>query len=243
MPAWRAGLTPGGLWHGVVARRRERSMGKKRKRLNLDRIADSLLEVQKNFDEINNQLTMRREYPSDGLIQNLLNAYNYLDDLVGDKVKLLPDNAHHMLELNHIVLCGRDPLVRHEFASHLQETENRFLRQIKLIKKWHKKNKKESVYKVAAQIYVSILSQPQLFVEGNHRTGSLVASYFLLMKGKDPFVLNINNAVAYFEPSTQIKFRNKETIKGRLRLPKYRSRFRKFLKEQVQADKKFFVLN
>ena len=148
-----------------------------------------------------------------------------------------------MLELNHIVLCGRDPLVRMEFAKHIQETERRFFKQIKPVQRWYKKNKKESVYKVASQIYVSVLSQPQMFFEGNHRTGSLIASYFLLMKGMDPFVLNRDNAVAYFEPSTQIKFRNKETIKGRLHLPQYRSRFRDFLKEQTRATKMLYVLD
>ena len=66
---------------------------KKRKRLNIDRIIESLLDVQANFEQINDQLTMRREYPGDGLIQNLISAYDYLDGLVADKVKLLPDNA------------------------------------------------------------------------------------------------------------------------------------------------------
>ncbi len=217
-------------------------MSKRRNQLNIDNIVASLLEVQRNFDSINAQLSVRRENLTDQMVQNMVTAYHYLDDLVADKVNLLPGGHDHMLELNHIVLCGRDPLVRMEFASHIQATEKRFYKQLKVIKRWYKSYKDESTYKVAAQIYVAVLSQPQLFIEGNHRTGSLIASYFLLMGGKYPFVLNKENALAYFEPSSQIKLSNKETIKGKFRLPKYRSEFRRFLKDQVKATKQDYIL-
>jgi hypothetical protein len=86
---------------------------------------------------------------------------------------------------------------------------------------------------VASQVYVGVLSQPQLYQEGNHRTGSLIASGILLQSGCPPFVLTRQNAVAYFNPSSEIKFTDKRTIRGKLCLPKYRREFRDFLQQNV----------
>jgi hypothetical protein len=47
------------------------------------------------------------------------------------------------------------------------------------------------------------------------------------------FVLTRHNAVAYFNPSSEIKFTDKRTIRGKLRLPKYEREFREFLQQKV----------
>jgi hypothetical protein len=80
-----------------------------------------------------------------------------------------------------------------------------------------------------------VLSHPQLYQEGNHRTGSLIASGIPLQSGCPPFVLTRQNAIAYFNPSSDIKFTDKRTIRGKLRLPKYRRQFRDFLQQNVSA--------
>ena len=49
------------------------------------------------------------------------------------------------------------------------------------------------------------LSRPQLFIEGNHRTGALAMSYVRLRDGHPPFVLTPENAAAYFEISAPIR--------------------------------------
>ncbi len=157
-------------------------------------------------------------------------------------MEVFPDATEHLLELNHIVLCGADPLRRMEYAPHLQATRHRFFTMIQPLKRWHQKHGDDATVKVAAQLYVGVLSQPQLFIEGNHRTGGLIASYLLLMGGKDPFVLNPQNAVAYFEPSSRIKFTDKRSIKGRLKLPKYEKGFKEFLEENIHLTKGYYVL-
>jgi hypothetical protein len=47
--------------------------------------------------------------------------------------------------------------------------------------------------------------KPQLFIEGNHRTGALLMSYVLVRDGQLPFVLTVENAAAYFAPSAAIR--------------------------------------
>ena len=73
-------------------------------------------------------------------------------------------------------------------------------------------------------------------MEGNHRTGSLIASWINLYAGYPPFVLSVDNAVEYFAPSAAIKqFADKSTWRGRRQLPKYRKSFRAFWEGHVDA--------
>ena len=48
-----------------------------------------------------------------------------------------------------------------------------------------------------------------------------------------PFVLTRQNAVAYLNPSSKIKFTDKRAVRGKLRLPKYQHEFREFLQQNV----------
>ena len=214
-------------------------MGHKDKvyRLNIDQIIKSLSEVQTRWSEISLQLTVKREYPTDEIIQNMALAYRYLDFLLANKIKVFSDEGiSHLLELNLLVLCGADPQVRREYHHFIEQTKKRFFQNIQPIKRWYKKHKDSSSIKVAAQVYVGVLSRPQLFFEGNHRTGALIASEILLRDRRYPFVLNVDNAVSYFEPSSQIKYSDKRSIKGRWKLPKYQKEFEKFLKEKLTPD-------
>jgi hypothetical protein len=142
------------------------------------------------------------------------------------------------LQLNHLVLLGREYDSR-EFRRHISATLERFFanfrQYVKPIRPWYRKHETENPFKVAPQVYIFVLSQPQLYQEGNHRTGSLIASGILLQSGCPPFVLTRQNAIAYFNPSSEIKFTDKRTIRGKLRLPRHRRRFRDFLQQNVSA--------
>jgi hypothetical protein len=79
--------------------------------------------------------------------------------------------------------------------------------------------------------------QPQLFIEGNHRTGSLIASLELLRAGEPPFVLNRDNAIAYFNPSTVIKFSDRRHYNVSLfKIPGIKKRFGKFLRSNARPN-------
>ena len=212
-------------------------MAEKPLRLRIRRIDDELLDVQRNFAEINKILTCRRDDFTDKVRQNMVAAYEFLDAIVREDLDLFSDEGlEALLQLNHLVLLGRgyDP---REFGRHIDVTRQQFFdnfqRYVKPIRRWYRKHQTENPYKVAAQVYVGCLSQPQLYQEGNHRTGSLIASGILLQNGCPPFVLTRKNAVAYFNPSSEIKFTDKRSIRGKLRLPKYQREFREFLRRNV----------
>jgi hypothetical protein len=209
----------------------------KRLRLHLGRIDDELRDVQHHFPAINAMLNCRRDDFTDTVRQNMLAAYEFLDALVDDNIDFFShEGLEALLQLNHLVLLGRGYDAR-AFRGHITATRRRFFENfhnyVKPIRRWYRKHQTENAYKVASQIYVGVLSQPQLFQEGNHRSGSLIASGILLQSGCPPFVLSRQNAVAYFNPSSEIKFTDKRTIRGKLRLPKYQRNFRKFLERNV----------
>lgn len=206
-------------------------------RLHLGRIEDELLDVQRHFPAINAALNSRRDDFTDTVRQNMLAAYEFLDAAIRDNLDLFSEEGlEALLQLNHLVLLGRgyDP---REFGTHITVTRRQFFDNFRLyvkpIRRWYRKHETDNPYKVAAQVYVGVLSQPQLFQEGNHRTGSLIASGVLLQNGCPPFVLTRQNAVAYFNPSSEIKFTDKRSVRGKLRLPKYQSEFREFLERNV----------
>ncbi|HFQ90774.1 MAG TPA: hypothetical protein ENK27_11945, partial [Desulfobulbus sp.] len=194
-------------------------------RLDLKKIERSLHKVQKEFERINSRLEVRRDPLEDVIIENMLLGYRYIDRLLQRRVTLLHRKSlHHILELNHIVLCGQDPCVRKEFDVHIAATTERFYSQeqcnIGHLARWYHAHRDKSAWKRAAGIYILHLSQPQLFFEGNHRTGALIMSHILASDGKPPFVLRVDNAEAYFNPSTVAKLTRKSVVTNLWKLPK-----------------------
>jgi len=210
-------------------------------RLNLEPIEKSLRRVQREFPRINEILHSRRDSLSDEVLENMMTGYALVDRLITDDVNLpTAKHAPYLLELNHVVLCGLDPSIRKEHRKHIDATTQRFYKQegfnIADILRWHEDHQSESCWKRAAGVYVRILSQPQLYIEGNHRTGALIMSYLLARDGKAPFVLTVENAKAYFDPSTLIKETQKTVVTLLMKLPRMKKRFASFLKEQANEE-------
>jgi|SRR5215471_16469562 len=208
-------------------------------RLDLKAIEQSLRDVQREFSKINELLHSRRDSMTDEVLENMLAGYTFVDKAVADGIDLFTlRHATDILELNHIVLCGLNQQVRQEYQTHIAAATQRFHEQeafnIDDILRWYYRHENESPWKRAAGVYVRILSQPQLFIEGNHRTGALIMSYILMRDDKAPFVLTVDNAKAYFDPSTLVKETKKTTTTLLTKLPRLKKRFANFLREQVQ---------
>lgn len=206
--------------------------------LHLGNILTSLKEVQENFEGINEKLNMGREHLSDTIIDNLMSSYTLLDFLLVRKESLI-GNDIAMLELNHRILCGSDPKQRYLFNTHINATRDRYYSRVQKIKDWYYKQEKKSMWFRASGVYTRILSHPQLYQEGNHRTGSLIASYKLIQHNMPPFILTVDNAVPYFNLSSSIKFTNQKKFWNNKRIRDYTDEFRDFLKEYT--NEKFMV--
>ena len=209
--------------------------------LNIAAIAASLRRVQGEFASINQHLRGQRDWMDDMVVENLLAGYGYVDVLVEWGIDVFAMGNHkYLLELNNIVLCGPDRELRSQYVKHIAATQNRFYEKpgggIEDLVAWYGAHSGWTVWRLAAGLYVRMLSKPELFIEGNHRTGVLLASYLLLRAGKPPFVLSVENAAAYFDPSSLIQNINKNGLIGIFRLPVISKRFARFLEEQADFN-------
>lgn len=217
----------------------------KRPKLNIDAIRASLVKTQKNFKKINATLTVERKPPSDEVIENLIAGYATVDRYVQDDVDLFKiGNSKLILQLNHIVLYHGANISIEEDKSQFKATKKHFYEAknggIGQLMEWLALNKNTNIWQRSAGTFTHILSQPQLFLEGNHRTGSLMMSYLLMREGLSPFVLSYDNAKHFFEPAELVKKRRKKALLDEfLHLPKQTRKFAKLLKSE--QSKKYFL--
>jgi prophage maintenance system killer protein len=174
----------------------------------------------------------------------MMAGYRLVDRLLTQRVDLLAmGNLKLFLEINALVLFGGQEAARAGAAFQLAATEQRFYDQegggIRDVVEWYDLHRANSVWRRAAGVYISILSEPQLFIEGNHRIGALVMSYILAREGRPPFVLTAENARAYLDPSSLITETRKHSLVALFRIPKSKRYFANFLKEQ--ADRKYLI--
>jgi hypothetical protein len=164
-------------------------------RLNLAAIEVALRRVEDDWADIDVELQRRgigRKDPFTSVVRaNMLRAYHFLDELVAAQVQpISAAGAAAMLELNNRVHYGMDAALRDEFSKAIAANGAKFAKNVGPILGWCEKHvaRGDAAYKLAAEVYVSILGQPQLFIEGNHRTGSLIASWINLAADCPPFV-------------------------------------------------------
>lgn len=210
------------------------------RRLNLPAIERLLMQVQASFNLLSEGFTEPRDPFIDAVRRNMLAGYALVDDYVKRGVDLFSlQHVDLMLEINTTVLCGTSPERRAEYADHIAASEDYFFDNeengggIKDLLEWYGMHRNESAWKRAAGVYVRILSKPQLFIEGNHRSGSLIVSYLLMREGFPPFVLTVDNAAGYFNPSTVMRNLPKRGVKALYQLPKIKKKYAAFLEEQA----------
>ncbi|MDC7788953.1 hypothetical protein PQJ75_28385 [Rhodoplanes sp. TEM] len=206
--------------------------------LDLAAIEASLRVVAHAFARLNLSLRDPRENPDEGWIDRMMAGYAAVDRLVADEVDLFSfGRSRDWLELNALVLCGTDTTVRAEAAGHLAATEHRFYERseggVRDIVEWHALHAHESPWRRAAGVYIRMLSTPELFVEGNHRTGTLIMSWLLAREGLPPVVLTLDDAKPLLDWSGVFKARSKTGLRLRLEMPWQKRRFAAFLQRSA----------
>jgi hypothetical protein len=205
----------------------------------LPRIHRALRGFKESFDAINTRLTLHREPIDDGMIDNMLAAYAFLNGLMRADVDLFSAaGLHSLLELNHIVLCGTDPAVRREYYRHVLETRTRFHQNIRHVRRWVERRRHAAdPVGLASGFYLRSLSQPQLFIEGNHRTENIVLNYLLASRNHPPLVVTRDNAYEYLEVSGRIKFTDRNSLwAGRWMLAVCRREFDAVVRRYASPD-------
>lgn len=213
-------------------------------RLCLSSIETCLRRVQSEFPRINAQLTDFRQPLTDEVVANMMAGYAHVNSLLAERTDLFAlGNSARILELNERVLYGEDVPHLGELSEHLEVNRQYFYDDqrggIRDLLEWYELKRKLPVWERAAGAYVRILSQPQLYIEGNHRTGALIMSYILTREGLPPFVLTVDNAKVYFDPSTLVKKTRKRSFAMLYSISGVRRQFARML--QDQADPRFLL--
>jgi hypothetical protein len=151
-----------------------------------------------------------RDPLDDRVVDNLLAGYAYVDGLAAADIDPFAlGHLKHLLELNVLVLCGSNAERRAAYARHLEASERRFygdeVNGVRNVVEWMADHTAAPAAERAAGAYARMLAWPQLFIEGNHRTGVLAMSSVLLRDGRPPFLLTPGNAAAYFEISAGLR--------------------------------------
>ena len=209
--------------------------------LNLAAIDSALRELQRVFPQINLTLHDRRDSLDDEVVLNMLEGYALVDRLLSDRVDIFEiGHSSYWLQLNATVLCGTDPNTLSRHHQMLEATDARFYEEpgagIRYVMDWYSLNKGKDVWRRAAGVYSRILSDPQLFIEGNHRTGALIMSYLLARESQPPFVLTGKNAKGFLDPSSVVKRTKKRNIFGEIKFNRLTREFADFLETQKNSD-------
>lgn len=198
-------------------------------------IESALTGLLQHFDVVQSRLDMRREALTGEMVEHLVSAYRYLNEMLQKGMDVFtPVGMYGMLELNHLVLCGDDPRVRTDYYSHLTATRQRFLKRIHPIRKWvlKQQNRGRDPYEVATGLYSRVLSYPQLFLEGNHRTGNILLNYVLVSAGESPYIATAEDAHVYLNLSGDFKLTERDnTFDTALKMPGFRKEFQRFLRD------------
>lgn len=140
----------------------------------------------------------------------MLHGYRFVDAMIArGETPLAYSGAELLLEINHLVLCGVSTKRRAEYARHMAETERRFYQNHEAgadgFFAWAAEQRHVSPVRLAARVYRRVVSAPQLFIEGNQRSATLIASFVLGRAGLPPLVRTPTGFGELAEISAQCK--------------------------------------
>lgn len=208
-------------------------------RFNISEIMRSLEQTQNEFNTINSSLNVRRSPLTSEAVANMVEGYRFVDQLLGRGTDLMAKgNSSLLLEINTLVLCGSNPRKREDFIFHIEQNKEYFYDNQKgdigSLMEWTELHAGDDIWKKAAGLYIHIMSRPQLFFEGNHRSAILIVSFLLGREGYPPFVLTPYNAKRLFDQSKRLSDLRKSSLRAMIHFPRLRSRLTSTLRETLE---------
>lgn len=201
--------------------------------LDLTLIEQSLRNVQTAM-ALSNSDSGPRDALTDQVILNMLDGYRFVNQAVAAREDWLAlGQSRAVLTLNDLVLYGANPAADSLCTKRKYANESHFYKNPpggfgELIEGLAMVMRAKP-YSLPAEAFIRMLTSPQLFLEGNHRTGALIMSYLLLWEGFPPFVLTKDNRREFFSLSENIRQHHKKSLPLLLRKHGFRSKLNNFL--------------
>ena len=186
--------------------------------LNLPEIRQSLIHIKTHINTLNQSLSADLPELSTFSLDNMVTGYQLIASYAEEESDLISlGRSADIFEINITVLYGnQEHRDNQEFKSQIKANEKYYFEKtnsgIGDFIDFHDRHHFSTPWQEAAEMYVRLMLQPQLFVEGNHRTGALLISYILLRNKLPPFVLNLDNAKLFFEYSSNISSHRRRSV-------------------------------
>ena len=187
---------------------------------------------------------MHEEPLVDDVIRRLLEGYRYVDQWLAERIDVFGyGKSRYLLELNHRVLCGVTPERRQQFRGHIAATERHFYDDanggIGNVINWYQRHQTKPPRALAGALFVQVVSVPQLFLEGNSRTASLMAGY-CARAGLPPLVVTSDLFTEYHQMVGRCLALRRAGIGGMLGMNLLSNRCTAFIEKS--ADPRFLEL-
>lgn len=208
-------------------------------RFNIAEITRSLEQTRVLFEEIDEPFDAARCSMTGEALANMIEGYRFVDQLLAQGANLFAlGNSSLLLEINALVLCGSDKKYRENFSVHLEQTRRKFYDDaqggVGALMEWRAFHQNDNLWRKIAGLYIQITSQPQLFIEGNHRSAVLMVSYLLGREGYPPFVLTPENARELLDQSKSIGDLKKHGFSALIQTPRLCSQLAAILKHGLE---------
>lgn len=187
-------------------------------RFDLPAIGEALLGLSHRLHRVNRRLDNHHVGLDETSVNRLVQGYALLDHYLADRAPLFClGQSMLVLALNHCVLFGRENIANPEYAAAFDASESHFYGAgghggIAKLFDWYLAHEKAPVWIRAAGVYLHTIGPPQLFVEGNHRTGVLLANHVLGMSNEPPLVIDHEMAPFWFRKTEQIRSRRRQLL-------------------------------
>ena len=178
--------------------------------LDLVAVERSLRALQGALPHVNRRLPNAQARLADASVGALLAGYAELDRLSRRRIDLFArGQSSRVLALNRLVLYGEPKPSARVHARALDDAERHFYESraggIGDLVDWYERHRTLSPTRLAAGLYARMHFAPQLFVEGNHRTGALLASHVLMRAARPPLVVTPECAPEWFALTPELQ--------------------------------------
>jgi hypothetical protein len=211
------------------------------RRLNIGLIERRLRALLAETVEAETWERLHEEPLTEDATRRLFEGYRAVDALLAERIDIFAyGESERILELNHMVLCGPSPDRRVQYASHITATRRYFYDDprggVAALMDRYGRSRRHAPEVMAAEIYAQAVTAPQLFLEGNSRTASLLASYCLARAGQPPLVVTNATLREYHQIAQRCAALDRDGITGMIGFGLSVRRIAHFLRESRDPE-------
>lgn len=207
-------------------------------RFDLAAIASALHGLRYHMDRVNLELDNHHPRLNRDSVNQIVQAYSMIDHYLATGLPLLSmGQSREVLAVNHCVLFGQENALNPDYHKAFKASERHFYgiagSGIGDMLDWYSSRREQPVWQLAAGIYLQTIGPPQLFLEGNHRTGVILANYVLARAHQSPLVIDHQLAPIWFELTEKVRSRRRSLLEPKFWLRSLHGELAEFIQNHV----------